>query len=186
MWDASEKGVGLALAGALALGGVGAAAAASTIIFNPGTYYLADSYQATPDHTLVITVANGVADFTLIGDDPSETWSLPDVVTPYGGGPNDPTFLSTAVSPSWDPAVYPYLTFYANADQGGLEASDSEDADLFNLYQSNDGPGQVFSVAPEPAAWALMLAGFAALGAVLRGRRRYVVFQSPAGATRRP
>jgi hypothetical protein len=33
-------------------------------------------------------------------------------------------------------------------------------------------PGLRFTAAPEPAAWALMVGGFGALGAMLRGRRR--------------
>jgi hypothetical protein len=170
--------IAIFIAGALAF--VAGPAAANTITFIPGTYYLAENYGATPDHTLVITVSNGVADFTLIGDDPSETASLPDVATPSSGGADDPTFLSTAASANWDTNTYPYLVFYSTADQGGLEAYG--DSDIFNLYQSDEGPGQVYSVAPEPAAWALMLAGLFTLGAVLRGRRRQVVFQSPASA----
>jgi hypothetical protein len=165
----------LAAAGLMACA---ASAQAATITFLAGTYYLSDAYRSAPTDTLVIGVSGGVASFDLDG---SVTWSLPDVVTPDGdavGGDFAPYFLAGSVtSPSWDTGTYGYLTFWGAVNDGGLTIGaqpgdgGGEGNNLYNLFTSSEGPGQVFAI-PEPAVWAMMLTGFAGLGAALRTRRK--------------
>ena len=165
--------------GALAVLALAAApASAETIIFNAGTYELADTNLGTVADTLTISVSGGVASFALSGQD-DETWSLPDIATPDGGGPGNPFFDATTpsvTSPSWDTGTYPYLTFWSTVSYGGLTIGGAAGSDsgpnLVNLFQSTPGTGQVYTYVPEPAVWALMLAGFAGLGAAVRSRRR--------------
>ncbi len=165
----------LAAAGLMACA---ASASAGTITFLAGTYDLSTSYLGDPTDTLVINVSGGVASFDL---DSSITWSLPDVATPDGdvfGGHNAPYFLASSVTaPSWDTETYGYLTFWASSENGGMTIGAQPGdgggggVNLVNLFQSSEGTGQVFAV-PEPATWALMLTGFAGLGAAMRARRR--------------
>ncbi len=165
-------------AGALAVLALAAAPASATIIFNAGTYALAYSDLGAAVDTLTITVSGGVASFALSGED-TETWSLPDIATPDGGGPGNPFFDATApsVEANWDTETYPYLTFWSTTSFGGLTigsvaGGDTGGENLVDLFQSTLGTGQVYTYVPEPAAWALMLVGFAGLGAAVRSRRR--------------
>jgi len=90
--------------------------------------------------------------------------------------------------------------FFNHASNAALSGSPQDSADNVMSYYLHDGPGatydsafdsngngwnkssdinvQVFatvSEAPEPAAWAMMVAGFGAIGGAMRGRRKVAV-----------
>jgi hypothetical protein len=153
-------------------------ARAETIVFDPGTYYLADSYLGDPVDTLVVTVSGGVATFDLTGND-NWTFTVPSPSTPTGDYSGNPYYEAPAFTANWDTTTYPYLTFWYASSFGGLTAGsaagdgNAEEIYVFDLFQSSDGPGQVFSVVtPLPESWVMMLSGLAGLGFVAAYRRR--------------
>jgi hypothetical protein len=152
-------------------------ARAETIVFDPGTYYLADSYFGDPVDILVVTVSGGVATFDLTGND-NWTFTVPSPSTPTGDYSGNPYYEAPAFTANWNTATYPYLTFWYASSFGGLTAGslagDGNEGEtyVFDLFQSDTGPGQVFSVTPLPASWVMMLSGLAALGFVAAHRRR--------------
>jgi hypothetical protein len=166
-----------AVLGAASVGLLAHSALAETVIFDPGTYNLAESYLGSPVDTLSISIVGGIADFVLTGQD-TATFSVTNDSTPAGGGSN-PYF--TTFTGSWDTTAYPYLTFWSTGSLGGVTAGSvagDSGANFFNLFQSTSGTGQVFTLSgvPEPATWAMLLVGFAALGfAGLRSRRKDAV-----------
>jgi len=165
---------GVTLAASLAVTG---AQAVETVNFVPGVYSLAESNLGPVADTLTVTVSGGVASFVLAGAD-NATFSVPDGVTPSGGGANPDYQISAfPITTSWDPSVYTYLTFWSTASSGGVTAGDQagdQGTNLFNTFQSTVGTGQVFTVSgvPEPGAWALMITGFGLAGLALRRRQR--------------
>jgi len=156
------------------LGAASNAAAVDTVTFIPGTYDLAETYLGAPVDTLVVTVSGGVADFTLSGAD-NATFSVPNDTAPdsfvFG---DDPVYSTSIISESWDTTTYPFLTFWTNGGDGGVTVGSipgDEGTNLFNTFQSTEGSGQVFTATPEPASWALLIAGFAGMGAAVRRSR---------------
>lgn len=125
-----------------------------------GTPTLIGSGTATPGVTFLFTNGSG--------------YSLYDNTISLGGVPlTSGTYwieLSGAVAgsgggtPFWDDN-----NGASSAWQGGAGGT----GDLTNFSGLTGNNSEAFSIGtPEPATWALMLAGFAGLGAALRGRRR--------------
>ncbi len=167
--------IGLPSALAAATLACAVSAQAATVTFNAGTYSLAASNLGDPVDTLTITVTSGTAFFKLVGQD-NETFSLPDVSAPDALPASSPAFNSPADA-NWDTTTSPWVTFYPTVFWGGLSIGPSpggDVGDLVDLYQSTEGTGQVFtlSTVPEPADWAMMLAGLAGAGGALRLARR--------------
>ncbi len=163
---------------AAALVAVSATSASATIVtFVPGTYYLAKISGDTPTDILTVTVTGGIANF-VIDDADFVTFSVPDNSTPEGVVLSGSPYYASSSLPStnYSATAYPYLSFYSTAVGGGLtigtEIGDTG-SNRVNLFESNIGTGQVYTLSgvPEPAAWALMLTGFGLLGGALRGRR---------------
>ena len=74
-----------------------------------------------------------------------------------------------------------------HCDQNNITQFGVVEFDPHGLKNGEDYVDNVsVSSAPEPAAWALMLAGFAAVGAALRPRRRHSIRASRAGDVPRP
>ena len=172
--SAKSKFLGAAaIAGLVVADGLAFAPAhAETVTFIPGTYYLAEDYLGTPVDTLVVSISGGVAYFSLSGED-TATFAVQNNSTPTGddgnGDPGNPYFsVASIVSASWNAADYPYLTFWSTFDAGGVTAGTAtgdSGTNLFDIFQSTDGTGQVFTLSVrEPSTWALMLIGFAGLG----------------------
>jgi hypothetical protein len=164
------------IAGLVAAGGLAdTPAKAERITFIPGTYDLAETNLGPPIDTLVVSISGGIADFTLSGAN-TATFAVQNNSTPTGdvsGVPGIPYYsVASIVSASWSASDYPYLVFWPTRHDGGFTVGTYPGAagtNLFNLFQSTEGAGQVFTVTvPEPSTWALMLVGFAALGLAVR------------------
>jgi hypothetical protein len=86
-----------------------------------------------------------------------------------------PTAITTG-SPAFDPAC---STFSASYSDGFAVTAYNFTGNLtginFRVVEADTLPGITFSI-PEPATWALMLAGFAMTGYALRRRRASVAF----------
>jgi hypothetical protein len=149
---------------------------AQALTFDPGTYFLAQSFLGAPVDTLKVSVSGGVASFDLTGAD-NETFSIPSPSKPTGHvmKNKDPYYLAAPpVTASWNSTLFPYITFYKAIDEGGLSVG-SKPGDktgnlLLNLFQSTEGPGQVFNrnlpATPLPSTWLMLLAGLVGLGFV--------------------
>jgi hypothetical protein len=160
----------------------GAVHAGTYVNFLPGTYLLttdgpsAGSVFQTPDQTLVVTVSGGTASFSLTGAE-TASFTLPDDAEIATSFALDSVVFSSssAGSPSWSTATYPYITFWSTADYGGLTIGTipgDKGTNVIDNFMSTEGPGQIFSPVPEPAGWAVMLVGVAGLGAALRSKGR--------------
>jgi hypothetical protein len=164
----------------LALSGVAATsgpASAETVIFNPGTYALADMMGGHTADTLDVTVSMGVATFVLTGID-NATFTVADGSTPTGGT-IDPDFKvnGTEVTGNWGTTTFPFLTFWSTGAGGGFtvgsKAGDGG-ANFINVFQAGQNPNEIFSVStvvssiPEPATWVMVLLGVGLIGGGLR------------------
>jgi hypothetical protein len=147
-------------------------AAAQTVQFVTGTYYLSANFFGTPDDTVTLTVSGGVASFDIVGVD-NAAFSISNNSSPNGIlFSNSPYFLTTSAAvrtASWDTASYPAITFWDDTSNGGITIGSlpgDSGSNFIDVFQSNTGPGQVFTLSaiPEPAVWAMMLSGFAIMG----------------------
>lgn len=121
--------------------------------------------SAGPDIALDILFSSDDAGFTgtLTGAGGSSgTWSLPGYLVSYVAVKAADSFVLYSVSPAssgnWDTLLIPYH-------------NNPHDLSHLVFFGTRDSVPSV----PEPASWALMLGGFGAIGAAMRGRRKAAV-----------
>jgi hypothetical protein len=159
------------------------------VTFNDATYQMAQTCSSlttspcddSPVDTLTVTVAGGVAQFSITGAD-TASFDLPSTLLSAGSYGGAPYFLPSQYSDeTWSSSVYPYITLYPSIDGGGLTIGSAYtdgvvgEAIFIDTYDSNavDGASDFYSTqVPEAPVWAMMIVGSGGLGAVMRRRRR--------------
>ena len=103
--------------------------------------------------------------------------AIDQTLSPFPGGYNEYTrFTDDSTGVAWTPTYFGEGVTFTAPTGDSLKAGDSYFANVVftgsDLSGANAGFTASFGAVPEPASWALMLAGVGLLGGALRGQRR--------------